>query len=176
MVGNSPEPESKPVLRVAIASSVLAFGYAVSLVGGIMTFKVPLLATLALLLAGTQIANWLPKRIDRRFETGESTFLYKFSMFGGSLAICFLMMLFADSDWARWYVHPAGFQPVWFLLVSATFHIDAVRRRLFSARPVYQIDLADYDPRQDRNPYAPPMKTLDRTNNALHRRRVSRRF
>jgi hypothetical protein len=111
-----------------------------------------------MMLGGTLVSFYIPKLIDRRFAAAAYSRLYKITNVAGSLALVGLMMLFVDSDWRRWYIHPAGFQSIWFVLTAAVFHIDAVRRRISSLQPIPEIELADYDEKQADNPYAPPMR------------------
>ena len=158
IVRDTESTEPTFTLRFAAASLLLVTGYAVSLVGSIAFFKIPLLATFAMMLGGTLVSYYIPKLIDRRFAVATPGRIYKITIVAGSLALVGLMLLFAKSDWRRWYIHPAGFQSIWFYLNAAVFHIDAVRRRISSLQPNPEIELADYDEKQANNPYAPPMR------------------
>lgn len=146
--------------RFVSALSLLLTGYVSALIGGIAFFKIPLVLTFGMVLVGVFASYYLPTLIDKRFSFAQVTRVFTIVGLLGSLTITALMILFAGSDWSRWYVHPAGFHITWFVLVTMFFHIATIRSRMISENPLPEIVPVDYDAEQNQNPYAPPMKSL----------------
>ncbi len=125
--------------RFASALSLLITGYVSALIGGIAFFKIPLVLTFGMVLVGTFASYYLPRLVDKRFSYGQVTRVSRIVGLLGSLTIAALMVLFADSDWSRWYVHPAGFHLTWIVFVTMFFHIATIRSCMLSENPMQEI-------------------------------------
>ena len=156
-----------------LGTAIVIAGYAMALVGSLGFFKIPLLFTFALLVGGICLATLLPKKLDCRLAFTQTSRTYKIVNIGGSILIAGFMVLFADANWKTWYIHPAGFQTIWFTLVAASFHFYDISSQFNHNPQLSDAGVSEFDETQMDNPYAPPMRYEDRTNKAMHPSRGS---
>ncbi len=138
---------------------VSCVGYSAALIGCIAFFKIPLAWTFRLMLCGLIVATTIPKGLDRRLAFPTIGRAFFTTNFIGTLLIAGVMVLFANSNWKSWYVHPAGFQSTWLVVVSAFFHMDGIIRSSDARKLINEIHIYEYDENQATNPYAPPMRS-----------------
>ncbi len=151
-------------LRFYFGVSILSVGYATALFGSIAFFKIPLFLTCVIMFGGI-IATFLPVLFDRRLAFFSSSRAYTATNLIGSFLIIAIMVASANTNWRTWYIHPAGFQSTWILLVAAFFHCRSIRKHFPSTNPPAENPITDYDESQKDNPYSAPMRSQSRANN-----------
>ena len=115
------------------------------------------------MLGGLIVATTIPIWLDSRLAFQQSGRAIVTTNVIGTLLIAGVMVVFANSNWKSWYIHPAGFQSTWLVVVSAFFHIAGIKQ-LFDARiNGNEIPIYEYDENQASNPYAPPMRSKPST-------------
>ena len=154
-------------LRYFVGLLVVVVGYSTALAGCLAFFKIPLFLSGAMFIGGLLIAMLLPSWLDRRLAFAQTSRAFVALNLFGSLLICAIMLLFANSNWKTWYFHPAGFQSAWLVLVAAFFHVKGIRQQAGWKSRKIEILTSEYNEAQASNPYAPPMQARPLTNNPM---------
>ena len=153
-----PFDTTKDGKRYFVGLLVVAIGYIVALTSSLATFRIPIALSSGMALIGLLAAILLSGWISPRLAVKQYSRAFFPTFVIGTLLIAAILRLFADSDWKTWYIHPAGFQSTWIVLVIAFFHLGRVFKSPGSRKLNLEISVSEYNKDQAQNPYAPPMR------------------
>ena len=162
-----PSETTQKGVRFFVGLAIVMIGYSTALIGCLAFFKIPLLITTGMMLGGLLVATILAKFVDHNLAFPAASRVYSLTNLIGSLLIVAIMVAFANSNWKTWYIHPAGFQGIWLVLVGAGFHSYAIQKCFTRGARISEMQMTDYDEKEASNPYAPPMRQQTRTNKAM---------
>ena len=159
-----------------VGLAIVVLGYAIALIGCPLLKNLPsgnsgfhrmwLLGGL-MVQSGILCAMILPARLDRRLGFAPPIRVFSATMVLCPLMVTLAMVLFANMKWTSWSNYLI-FDLLTWIVLTAAFHCAAIVHQSRGRKRMIETPVCDFDADQRTNPYAPPMQSQPRTNNAIH--------